>query len=66
MKGQGPSQYKLRDLRSCFGGNWPQAQANKRWVPARPLGLYGIQNRIKLALQVFTGKADILIWPEGQ
>lgn len=39
---------------------------NNKWVPARPLGLYSLRNRLKLAWMVFTGKADALTWPGGQ
>jgi len=37
-----------------------------QWVPARHLGMYGLRNRLKLALMVFTGKADVVIWPGEQ
>jgi len=37
-----------------------------QWVPARPLGMYSLRNRLKLALMVFTGKADVVIWPGEQ
>jgi hypothetical protein len=36
------------------------------WVPARAIGFYGWRNRLTLAWMVFRGKADALIWPEGQ
>ena len=36
------------------------------WVPARYMGMYGLRNRVKLAIIVFTGKADAVIWPGGQ
>lgn len=35
-----------------------------RWVMARPLGLTGIRYRLRLAWDVFTGKADALYWTE--
>jgi hypothetical protein len=37
-----------------------------QWVPARPLGMYSLRNRLKLALMVFTGKADVVTWPGDQ
>jgi hypothetical protein len=43
-----------------------EVNLNGRWVPARPIGLSYLSNRFKLAWMVFTGKADALIWPEGQ
>jgi hypothetical protein len=36
------------------------------WVPARPLGLDTIPNRVRAAWLVFTGKADVIVWPGGQ
>lgn len=36
-----------------------------KWIPARPIGLYGLKNRIRCAWYVFTGKADALFW-DGQ
>jgi|GEM_PF-5438269 len=41
-------------------------QIGDKWVPARPLGFQSFGSRVKLAWMVFTGKADALIWPEGQ
>jgi len=36
------------------------------WVPARYMGMYGVRNRLKLAIMVFAGKADVVVWPGGQ
>lgn len=33
------------------------------WKPARPLGRVGIMYRFRKAWKVFTGKADVLVWP---
>ena len=33
------------------------------WRPARPLGYPSLGNRIRSAWLVFTGKADVLLWP---
>lgn len=41
-------------------------QINGKWVPARPLGYMSFPHRLKCAWMVFTGKADVVIWPEGQ
>lgn len=43
-----------------------QALIENKWTPARPLGYYSIWNRLHLAIMVFTGKADALIWPGKQ
>lgn len=58
-----PSLYTLKQLQMQ---NESQTCINGKWVPARPLGLYSIKNRIRLAWLVFTGKCDVLKWPEGQ
>lgn len=42
------------------------AQINGKWVPARPLGYPAFWYRVKATWMVFTGKADALVWPEGQ
>lgn len=36
------------------------------YVPARPEGFASIRHRIEAAWLVFTGRADALVWPEGQ
>lgn len=40
-------------------------QIDGKWVPARYMGLDTIPNRLKLAWDVFRGKADALYW-KGQ
>lgn len=35
------------------------------WQPARPLSPF-LQDRIRAAWMVLTGKADAVIWPGGQ
>lgn len=63
-----PSVYKLVSLKDIFDPTASKAQAeiNGKWVPARPIGLFSLQERIRIAFMVFTGKADALVWPEGQ
>ena len=41
------------------------AQINGKWVPARPMACC-LRHRIRAAWYVLTGKADAVIWPEGQ
>jgi len=50
----------LRHINEC------QAEINGKWVPARTIGVGTLKNRVKLAWLVLIGRADILIWPEGQ
>jgi hypothetical protein len=42
------------------------AEINGKWVPNRPEGFASGWYRWKAAWLVFTGRADALIWPEGQ
>lgn len=46
--------------------NQDTIQINTRWIPKRQKGPKTFKNRIKAAFLVFLGKADALIWPEGQ
>lgn len=41
-----------------------QQEINGKWYPARPLGMDTIGHRLKCAWLVFTGKYDVLVWPE--
>lgn len=41
-------------------------QVDGSWVPARPIGMYGLMPRLKAAWLVFSGKADAVIWPGRQ
>lgn len=34
------------------------------WLPARPLAYHPITLRFKMAFMAFTGKADLIVWPE--
>ncbi len=59
-----PSVRKLENL--LKNANETQAEINGKWVPARSVGLYSLRERIRIAFMVFTGRADALVWPEGQ
>lgn len=44
-------------------------QINGKWVPVRPLhgtGFFNFKNRLIATWKVLTGKADAVVWPEGQ
>lgn len=56
--------HHLGDVLRC--ASWNCALINGKWVPSRPLGFSSFRYRCKAAWLVFTGKADALIWPEGQ
>lgn len=59
-----PNIWRLRDL--FVAANGSQAEIEGRWVPARPLGFYGVTHRFRAAWMVFTGKADAVVWPGNQ
>lgn len=61
-----PSEYKLDYLMFSQELRNSETEINGKWVPARPMGLFSLTNRIRLAWSVFTGKNDVLSWPEGQ
>ena len=35
-------------------------------VPYRPLGMSGIKHKLRALLLVATGRADVLVWEDGQ
>jgi hypothetical protein len=56
--------YKLENLISESDNT--QAEINGKWVPARPIRIFGIWHDLKDAWAVLTRKADAFKWPEGQ
>ena len=47
--------------------NWNNDTDGARgYKPARPIGMGGVKRRISKAWKVFTGKADLLVWPYKQ
>ena len=56
--------YELIEIDALIKG--VSRNINGRWVPARPMQPSGISIRIRAAWMVFTGKADAVVWPEGQ
>jgi len=61
-----PSEYTLNYLMYNLDLRNNETEINGKWVPARPFGLFSLRNRLRLAWKVFTGKADVFTWPEGQ
>lgn len=43
-----------------------KTEINGKWIPCRPRNYRFLMVRIKSAWLVLTGKADAVIWPEGQ
>lgn len=51
----------LRSLNECQSSN-----DGKHYVPARAEGYSSILYRLRAAWLVWTGRADALVWPQGQ
>lgn len=70
MLNQAPSLYTLENLmkKVYSGENQVGIKTSEgiRWVPARSVGYFSLRSRLKIAWQVFTGKADAFTWPGGQ
>lgn len=66
MLNSAPNEWTIRSIaKHCYKG--PMAEVKKgEWEPARPYGFYSMQSRLRLAWDVFTGKADALYWPNQE
>ncbi len=65
MLNKAPSVYTLSTLDAVLkSGN--SCGRGGVWAPARPDGFYSVKNRLRLAWEVFTGRADVLRWPLDQ
>ena len=48
-----------------YSKNGPESlMSDGSWQLARPYGFYSFWIRLRLAWKVFTGNADVLIWPD--
>lgn len=61
---KGTMTYDLGDLVAT--ASQTQANIDDEWVPARPLGLSSLRDRLRAAWLAFTGKCDLVRWPKGQ
>lgn len=61
-----PSKYTLKSLLMHVSSGPKQLAASGEWVPCRPLGYASFFSRVKLAWLVFTGRGDVVIWPDDQ
>lgn len=59
-----PTSWHLNHLLTFATEN--QTAIDGRWVPARPIGYATLKKRVGLAWQVFTGRADVVVWPSKQ
>lgn len=56
--------YTLEGLTKHANEN--QAEINGKWVPARPIRMFGVWHDLKEAWEVFRRRADAFKWPEDQ
>lgn len=62
-----PMIYSLFGISVMLNGQTKsETYLNGKWVPARPLGYYSLGFRLKCAWLAFTGRCDLIQWPEGQ
>ena len=61
-----PSAYTFESLAKAADGTTAMSPDGKLWYPARPEGLHSIRSRLRLAWEVFTGRADVIRWPGNQ
>lgn len=54
-----PNSWTCKSLIYHFDNGY-QTEHNGKWFPARPVGLFSLINRSKLAWAVFMGHADAL------
>lgn len=58
-----PMIYDLDDLNDPYEN---MTEINEKWVPARPIGYFSLWHRVKCAWLAFSGKCDLVRWPEDQ
>lgn len=61
-----PTIYKLENLVTLAEGDISSSVDGKVWVPTRPISYPSWRTRLKAAWLVFTGRADAVVWPQGQ
>lgn len=61
-----PNVYTLARLSKTINSGCSSSDGSGAWVPARPEGYSSLRLRFKIAMLVFTGQADALVWPQGQ
>lgn len=61
-----PSVYTLSSLKATLDMNVGTSRNGNTWYPARPMGFFSVRSRLRLAWEVFTGRADVLRWPDHQ
>ena len=58
--------WKLEHLINHVNNGVQSSNDGKTYVPARPLSTNFFLERTKAAWEVFRGRADAVVWPQGQ
>jgi hypothetical protein len=66
MLRKAPSVYTLSSLQATLSMGNASSRDGNTWYPARPEGYHSVRSRLRLAWEVFTGRADVLRWPDKQ
>ncbi|KHQ51080.1 hypothetical protein [Mameliella alba] len=61
-----PNAYTFSSLAKVASGEATISDDGKKWYPARPEGLRSFRSRLRLAWEVFSGRADVIRWPGNQ
>lgn len=61
-----PNLWRLQALVDDVNRGEVQTEIWGQWVPARPMGLDSLRERLRLAWGVFVGRYDAVQWPNGQ
>lgn len=56
-----PALYTLRSLFE-YVERAPRVRIDNAWVPSRPLAVRSLRKRLRLAYEVFIGRADAIYW----
>lgn len=59
-----PTLWRLTDLLDCT--RRAAVAVDDTYLPARPMGLASLSNRLWCAYVVLTGRADAVMWPEDE
>jgi hypothetical protein len=61
-----PKLYRLRNLNKYYDGTYECSVKlpNGSWAPVRPSGHPSLKERFRLAIMVFKGECDALLWPQ--
>lgn len=60
-----PNIWTLRTFFDFAQHNYVQT-VRGTWTHARPIGLFSLRHRLRCAWYAFTGRCDLILWPEDE